>query len=219
MRFRTETYDLIVFDCDGVILDSNRVKSLAFFEVARRFGDEKAQRFVEYHKSHGGISRQEKFKYFVAEILRADPSSREVLEKELVDAFGESCRSGLRSCRTIGGIRSFLGRQPSDVRNFVVSGGSETEVREVLAERGLDRYFERILGNPRSKQENMQRLLDWGCLSGRGVYFGDARLDMELANQFDLDFIFVSGASEWADAAADLGGPRIYDFAELEFKS
>jgi hypothetical protein len=61
----------------------------------------------------------------------------------------------------------------------------------------------------------MQHLLESGALEGRGAYFGDARLDMELAQQFRLDFVFVSGASEWAEVEMELQGERIYDFKEL----
>jgi SAM-dependent methyltransferase len=46
------------------------------------------------------------------------------------------------------------------------------------------------------KRENMQHLFESGALQGRGAFWGDARLDMELAQQFGLDFVFVSGASE-----------------------
>ena len=61
----------------------------------------------------------------------------------------------------------------------------------------------------------MQYLFDSGSLVGRGAYFGDARLDMELAEQFGLDFVFVSGASEWKEAEVEFHGQRIYDFRDL----
>ena len=219
MPFRAEDYDLFVFDCDGVILDSNGVKSQAFFDVALPFGEEQAERFVEYHKLRGGISRQEKFKYFVAEILAVETPDRESLEVELVEAYARICRDGLQKCSMIPGVQAFLASLPRSVRNYVVSGGAQTEVRQAIKERDLDPFFSLILGNPRSKRENMQQLFDAGALKGHGAYFGDARLDMELARQYDLDFVFVSGASEWAGADVEFQGERINDFMELLAKS
>jgi phosphoglycolate phosphatase-like HAD superfamily hydrolase len=213
--FRPEDYDLFVFDCDGVILDSNGIKSQAFFDVALPFGEEQAERFVEYHKLRGGVSRQEKFKYFVAEILAVETPDRESLEIELVEAYARICRDGLQKCPMIPGVQAFLATLPRSVQNYVVSGGAQTEVRQALKERHLDQFFSLILGNPRSKQENMQQLFAAGVLKGRGAYFGDARLDMELARQYELDFVFVSGASEWAEADVEYHGERIYDFKEL----
>ena len=219
MPFRAEDYDLFVFDCDGVILDSNGVKSQAFFDVALPFGEEQAERFVEYHKLRGGISRQEKFKYFVAEILAVETPDRESLEVELVEAYARICRDGLQKCSMIPGVQAFLASLPRSVRNYVVSGGAQTEVRQAIMERDLDPFFSLILGNPRSKRENMQQLFDAGALKGHGAYFGDARLDMELAQQYDLDFVFVSGASEWAEADMEFHGERINDFKEFLAKS
>jgi phosphoglycolate phosphatase-like HAD superfamily hydrolase len=212
---RSEDYELFVFDCDGVILDSNRVKSQAFFDVVHRFGQERAEQFVAYHKLHGGVSRQEKFKYFVSEILDMDRADQAQLEHELAEAYGRICREGLQKCSMIPGIQAFLASLPTNIRNYVVSGGAQTEVREALQERRLDQFFSLVLGNPKSKQENMQHLFDSGALRGRGAYFGDARLDMELAQQFGLDFVFVSGASEWSRAEVEFQGERIYDFEEL----
>ena len=215
MRFPVEAVDLIVFDCDGVILDSNELKSRAFFEVTRPHGEELARKFVDHHKAHAGVSRQEKFRYFVSEILKADPAVRRDLEAELTEAYAAICRTGLRTCRTIPGFREFLASLPATISNFVVSGGAETEVRQSLMERGLAGSFRRILGNPRSKRDNMILLDASGDLEGRGFYFGDGQLDHELAREFGLDFVFVSGASEWTDAVEGYSGHRIRDFREL----
>jgi len=42
-------YKTLVFDCDGVILDSNRVKTDAFHKAALFYGGEVADIFVQYH--------------------------------------------------------------------------------------------------------------------------------------------------------------------------
>ena len=54
----------IVFDCDGVILDSVPVKTRAFARIAAPHGQEAQDRFVMYHTRHGGVSRYKKFQWF-----------------------------------------------------------------------------------------------------------------------------------------------------------
>ncbi len=50
-------YSTLIFDCDGVILDSNRVKTAAFFSAASPYGELVAAKLVEHHVAHGGVSR------------------------------------------------------------------------------------------------------------------------------------------------------------------
>jgi phosphoglycolate phosphatase-like HAD superfamily hydrolase len=69
MHFAAADYDTLVFDCDGVILDSNRIKSAAFRTVTAPFGAEASARFLDYHHRHGGISRNEKFAHFLDAIV------------------------------------------------------------------------------------------------------------------------------------------------------
>ena len=59
----------LVFDCDGVLLDSVPAKTQAFARLARPYGQEAEKRFVQFHQSHGGVSRYEKFAWFFREIL------------------------------------------------------------------------------------------------------------------------------------------------------
>ena len=51
---------LIVFDCDGVILESVDAKTKAFGQVAEPLGAEARDRLLLYHTLHGGVSRREK---------------------------------------------------------------------------------------------------------------------------------------------------------------
>ena len=50
-------YDCFIFDCDGVILDSNKIKTEAFFSLALPYGKGIAKLLVDYHTQNGGISR------------------------------------------------------------------------------------------------------------------------------------------------------------------
>ena len=64
------SYNQIYFDCDGVILNSNSIKSISFYDtVSKFFGEQIAVEFVEYHRSNGGISRYSKFEYLLNSII------------------------------------------------------------------------------------------------------------------------------------------------------
>jgi len=60
IRYLNE-YQTLVFDCDGVVLNSNKIKTQAFYEAAKHFGHESAQALVDYPVANGGISRYAKF--------------------------------------------------------------------------------------------------------------------------------------------------------------
>lgn len=216
MPFPIDNYDYFVFDCDGVILNSNTVKSEAFYKTTEHFGHELARRFVEYHQLHGGISRNEKFAYFIEQMLGKDLHENETLLQQLLDDYGVICQRDLLACSLIPGIRTFLQRLPTTKPAYVVTGGNQLEVRSIFEQRELSQYFHSILGSPTSKRDNMSQLQTAAKFTGKGVYFGDARLDMELAEMFGQDFVYISGVSEWPEGKTLSHRASLVDFTELD---
>ncbi len=47
-------YKTLVFDCDGVVLNSKKIKTQAFYEATKHFGHDATQTLVDYHKLNGG---------------------------------------------------------------------------------------------------------------------------------------------------------------------
>src|SRR5210317_13281 len=86
-------YKTIIFDCDGVILNSNKIKTEAFYEVTKHFGHEFAESLVNYHVANGGVSRYEKFKYFITQILQK-PYNK-LLNEELLKHFSKYVKESL----------------------------------------------------------------------------------------------------------------------------
>ena len=60
-------YKVVILDCDGVILDSNNLKTEAFKRVlgSKEYDSGLIRKFIMYHKKNGGVSRYEKFKVFI----------------------------------------------------------------------------------------------------------------------------------------------------------
>lgn len=186
-------YDSYVFDCDGVLLDSNRIKTEAFRELALPFGADVADQLVRYHQAFGGVSRFAKIRHLVRDILKH--ASPEPVETDLLTRFGELVVSKINRCATLPGVETLLDSLPDKSNRFVVSGGLQCEVQGTLAARGLASRFDGIYGSPRPKEVIFSELRESGAL-GRAVFFGDAVYDAEMADRFSMDFVFVYGVSE-----------------------
>ncbi len=201
-------YKCWVFDCDGVLLNSNGVKSDAIYRTALPYGKAAASRLLRYHKEHGGVSRFIKFEYLFTRILKRQ-DFREDLDAAL-EQFSTYCRDGLRTSGEAEGLRDILDAIKSvGGTSFVVSGGMQTELREIFTERGLDKYFQGIFGSPDRKEDILSRELACGTMKRPAVFVGDSRYDYEAANEHGLDFIFASGWSEFDDWRSFFSGKPV----------
>jgi phosphoglycolate phosphatase-like HAD superfamily hydrolase len=185
-----------IFDCDGVILDSNPIKIAAFRAALVDEQPALVEAMIAEHRRTGGVSRYAKLAWFYRELRPVDdpePAIATALQR-----FAEAARAGLRTCAEVPGVRALLqGLERRRVSVHVVSGGDEAEVCEALDARGLAALVSGIHGSPTPKREHLERLRDEGELLPGGVYFGDAELDMQLAECFGLAFVFVAGVSDW----------------------
>ena len=205
-----------VFDCDGVLLDSNRVKTEAFRTVAAQFGDEAAEELVRYHTEHGGVSRYRKFEYLLKAILRreADP----VLVEQLSVEYGECVERDLLQCTLAPGLAR-LREQTRGASWMVVSGGDQSQLRRVFDARGLTEMFDSgIFGSPTPKDEILMREIRRGAICLPALYLGDSRFDHVASAQAGMDFVFVSAWSEfrgWQSYCAEKNIPMVDTVAAL----
>lgn len=183
---------LYIFDCDGVILDSNAIKSKAFEYALSKLELPGADWLVQYNRDNGGMSRQIKFEHYV-EKFSLDHS----IVDDLLNAFSYYTSARLSTCS----VSSFFGSDESlriASSSCVVSGGSEEEINDTFNKRNLLRFFERgIYGNPVSKTCHLQYLIDANMISEKSVYFGDSLLDYEICHALGINFVFISGWSEF----------------------
>lgn len=181
-----------ILDCDGVLLNSNEIKSNAFYDLALPFGEDVAQEFMTYHKANGGISRYEKIDYLLRE-LAPFCSDIEGKKHELIHQYGDIVESRLCACEETPFLREFL--TAFSGQKVVVSGGMQTELREIFRSKGLQQHFTGIYGSPRSKEQILLDIQE-GIDFSDAVFIGDSRLDFEVARKFEIDFIFMKQFTE-----------------------
>lgn len=180
----------LVFDCDGVILDSVPVKTRAFARLAEPFGQEARDRFVMYHTVHGGVSRYKKFEWFFREVL-----GREISQEESAlwgRRFAEYALDEVRRCPLIPGVRDVLEGWHGRLPLYVCSGAPEEELRLVLHERRLEGYFIGIHGSPPAKAQLLAEIVRNAGVEPENVLMvGDAVTDRDAAEQVGTLFYGV----------------------------
>lgn len=210
------SYATLVFDCDGVLLDSNRVKTEAFRQVTLPYGCGVADAFVDYHVRNGGVSRYQKFQHLFSNILRRPAAPGEM--ESILDAYALSVREGLLTCPQVEGLQALRQQLPMS-RWLVVSGGDQAELRSVFAARGLAPLFDGgIHGSPMAKDAILARELEQGGICRRALFIGDSRFDHVCARKAGLDFVFVSRWSEftdWPEYCRDEAIPSVEDLPAL----
>lgn len=200
MKLQVTDYASLVFDCDGVILNSNRVKTDAFYQAALPYGEAAAQAMVDYHVANGGVSRYLKFAHFLEQLVpeyaagRSGPNLDELLEH-----YANAVLEGLLSCEVAPGLEQLRKRIPN-TRWLIVSGGDQTELRHVFAQRGLTELFDGgIYGSPDTKDEILAHKLQNNTIQTPALFLGDSKYDHQAATAAGLDFLFLSDWSEVND--------------------
>ncbi len=199
MQIDLKKYKTIVFDCDGVILDSNVVKTQAYFRTAKNLGatDAQAQALVDYHVKLGGISRYHKFDWYVREVLKQPVTEKAV--QDLLDGFSRELEVGLMQCAIAEGLQQ-LRDATSDANWIILSGGDQQEIRDLFAKRNLSDLFDGgLFGSPDNKDTVLAREKANGNIKQPALFIGDSKYDHEASTAAGLDFIFVS---DWTEVDA-----------------
>lgn len=189
-------YKTMVFDCDGVIIDSNELKTQAYYDTAISFGadEHQAQALADYNVRLGGISRFIKFEYFLREILGQPVTDGGM--QILLERFANEAHKGLLNCEMAAGLQD-LRNANLDARWMVISGADQTEVRTLFAERNISGLFDAgIYGSPDNKDMILAREMASANVAFPAIFFGDSRYDHEASSRAGLDFVFVSHWTE-----------------------
>lgn len=178
----------VVFDFDGVILESASIKTRAFAEVVKDYSESQAETFIEYHKNHLGISRHVKFRYFIEEILKQPYTDS--AEQEFADKFEEIVFKHVIECPYVPGADEFLERNYRKYDLYIASGTPEEELQRIIVERNMDKYFKKIYGSPMKKEEIIEDICEKnGYCREEMCYVGDADTDKIAAYRSGVIFI------------------------------
>ncbi|HXG54546.1 MAG TPA: HAD family hydrolase [Vicinamibacterales bacterium] len=135
----------VIFDFDGVILDSNALKTDAFHAVFSRF-PEHAEAMRRYHDAYVSQSRYEKFTYLVERLLGRPGDT--ALVHALADDFATLLRDRMDVCGFVPGARDMLEDLSPRGPLYLASMTPEAELVRLLDIHAIHHHFRRVYGCP-----------------------------------------------------------------------
>lgn len=178
----------ILWDFDGVILDSMKIKGDGFIALFDDFPIEYTKMLEAYHYENGGISRFKKIKYFYNTILNKKISDEEILC--LADKFSLIIEKNLFDHENlISSTLDFIEKYHNEYNFHIVSGSEHYELNKICKHFGLDKFFITISGSPTVKETLVSQLLKkYSYIKNETILIGDSINDYNAAVKNDIEF-------------------------------
>ena len=179
---------VIIWDFDGVLIDSNSIRDDGFEIVLAQFPKNQIGRLIEYHHENGGLSRYVKFRYFFEEIRGERISDDEV--RKWSSAFSEVMLK--RLCDTkllIKDSLDFVRANKDKYQMYIASGSDQTELRYLCKYLDIDNLFRSIHGSPKPKIEIVSQIIRNNKYdTSECILIGDSQNDLEAAFNNGIEF-------------------------------
>lgn len=179
----------ILFDFDGVIIDSMHVRDFGFRSILQGYETSLVERFIDYHRYNAGLSRYVKIRHFY-EIMLGESITEEKVN-ELAEQFSQIMKDRLVTpdvliTETVDFIKNIYKKIPL----HIVSGSDEVELNFLCQQLELDKYFITIEGSPTPKNDLVHGIMKKHMYDpSETILIGDSINDYEAAKKSDLFFV------------------------------
>jgi len=184
-----EKYKVILWDFDGVIMDSMPVRSTGFAAVLKNYPVDQVRQLMGFHNQNGGLSRYVKFRYFF-EIIRGESITEEEVQ-ELSNSFSEIMLNSLVNKELlIQDSIAFIEANSDKYEMHIVSGSDGIELNKICDALDLSKYFKSINGSPTPKNKLVESLIINNNYDKIDiVLIGDSINDLDAANTNGISFV------------------------------
>ena len=154
----------LIFDFDGVLVDSVNIKTNAFSELFSKYEDTIRLSVVNHHLENGGMSRFEKIKYYYSFFLKKKLNKNEL--KSICDNFSNLVVEKVISAPEISGSKKFIHEQFKKKKMLFINTGTPLdEINIILKKRSLHKYFDHVYGSPNSKEKNLNKIISGNSIN------------------------------------------------------
>ena len=176
-----ENKKTIIWDFDGVILDSNKIRDKGFKITLQDHPTNQVAELLEFHRNNGGLSRYVKFKYFIEQIKKEKSSLEQI--NAYASKFSKIVLEELNNPNLIiTDTLEFIRNNFQTYNMHIASGSDENELKFLCKELGIDKFFRSINGSPMPKNEIVKNIIECNSYNKKNcILIGDSVNDKTAA--------------------------------------
>ena len=180
---------VIVFDIDGVILESLQAKNKAFELLYKNYGTQIVKKVLRHHQENAGMSRFEKIKHYNTNYLNL--SNEGSMNKIFLDQFSKLTLNTVSKSNFVDGFMDFLNNLENKFDLYISTGTPTEEAKIILKNKKILHRFIQVFGSPESKKTHLENVVSFykKLDSKKFYFFGDSVIDYEAAKNFNFKFI------------------------------
>ena len=180
-------YKIVFWDFDGVIKDSVSVKTSAFENLFKVYGEDIGRRVREHHIKHSGVSRFEKIPLYLE--WSGLPSDSENVQV-FCDKFSAEVLQAVVDSEWVPGVREYL-EENAERQYFVLTTATpQDEIETILDTIEIRSLFRRVYGAPHSKAAAIETVMNEMSVDpSEACMVGDAEADHAAATGNGIEFI------------------------------
>ena len=208
----------IIFDFDGVIINSHKVKTLAFYNVFKVYGDLYGLKAKKFHLEHIGKSRYFKFKYILKNILKSKVTKKKILN--LDKEFDHFVQKRIKKMYPSHHLIRFLKNKNNLFNIYISTGTPQANIVKTLKEKKILKYFDKVYGSPKSKIKNIKMIKKNDKKNDKkNIFIGDSFEDFKAAKNSNIEFILkINSENLFLRKKANLNTINSFKFLEKKIK-
>ena len=208
-------YRIFIFDCDGVVLDSNyfKIDAMRNALIRNNFTNIEVNASINHFKNNFGNSREHHVNEFLKKHRNNDIESSN-LAKKIIHDYSHQVKEMYLDCDLTDGF-DFIFQNFGSFKKYIASGSNEQELKLVFQRRKLDKYFVGIYGSPQTKTDNIANIihLNQDVSKDEIVMIGDSVSDYQSASKENIGFLGYLKYSLVSKKMLELS--KIHDFKIL----
>ncbi len=193
MKSTLQSFKILIFDSDGVVLNSNSIKLNAFYDLAKTVCCKQCALEIKSMI----LKSKNMTRYDIIKAMRDMSIRHHGLDlysfESLLSRYSSLVSNSLVECDVDPGIYS-LRRSLRSSKWLILTAGDQEETQSVYKKKGLYKMFDAgIYGSPRTKMENLRAILDiHGSYCAHDILMlGDSYTDAELAFENGIKYAHI----------------------------
>ncbi len=174
----------IIFDFDGVIINSHKIKTMAFYNIFKIHGEHIAQKAKKFHLENTGRSRYFKFKFIIKNILKSKISKNQI--KILDENFDNYIEKKIKKLKPSQYLLKFLKNNQKKYNFFISTGTPQNKIRKILLDKKIFKFFNNVYGSPSLKIKHIQKIQK---NNKKTIFIGDSFEDFKASKYTNTNFI------------------------------